>query len=102
MGVKEKKQQQQPVGASSQMTEADLENQTLAKRLKQLDAESISKCGLEAESVPKRGVEVELVPKVTGKRPTFIELDAEPVSKRGWSSERPRAILAVKDEEGPA
>ncbi|CAL9024642.1 unnamed protein product [Prunus brigantina] len=102
VGVKEKKQWQQLARASAQMTEADLENQTLAKRLKQLDAELVSKRGLEAESVPKRGVEVELVPKVTGKRPTFVELDAEPVSKRGRSSERPRAILAVKDEEGLA
>ncbi|CAL2270928.1 unnamed protein product [Prunus armeniaca] len=31
-----------------------------------------------------------------------MELDVEPVSKLGRSSEQPRAVLSIKDEEGPA
>lgn len=34
MGMKKKKQRQKQTGASAQMTEADMDNQTLAKRLK--------------------------------------------------------------------
>ncbi|CAL8112647.1 unnamed protein product [Prunus armeniaca] len=78
-GKKKKSQQQDAVPASS--IEADLEDQTLADRLRR--------------SVPTEGTSS----RAAGKRPFTVDLDAEPVPKRGRQTELPWAVFVVDNDD---
>ncbi|CAL2239337.1 unnamed protein product [Prunus armeniaca] len=69
-----------------QPLKAHLENQTLFKRLRQLDF--ISR---QAEELAHQ--------QVTGKRAVVVELEAALAPKRAHVSDNPRAVFAAKDED---
>ncbi|CAL2257078.1 unnamed protein product [Prunus armeniaca] len=103
MGLKEKKKKWQLEAVLVPATEVDLEDQTLADRLRQLSAEPVPNRAAEADSTPRLGQATEAAAsKAAGKRPVTVDLDAKPMSKCGRQTEASRAIFAVEDEDGPA
>ncbi|CAL9016710.1 unnamed protein product [Prunus brigantina] len=78
----------------SRQLEAD---QTLAERLRQLNAGSAQSGAAAAGPSPSRGVPAEgTSSKVTDKRPFTVDLDVEPAPKRGRQTEPARASLLLK------
>lgn len=74
----------------------------MADHLKQLEAEPIPERGLGAESVSKPGLDTGVASKSAGKQSLLVDLGVEPVPKRCQTSEQPRAVSSIEDEDGPA
>ncbi|CAL9028107.1 unnamed protein product, partial [Prunus brigantina] len=99
-GQKKKKGQQETVPTPS--AGADVDDQSLGDRLRQMSSGSgqagpaalgrSPSCGAPTEGASSRAA---------GRRVVTVDLDAEPALKRGRQSEVPRAIFSVEDDEGP-
>ncbi|CAL2228810.1 unnamed protein product [Prunus armeniaca] len=74
--------------------EADLEDQTLADRLRQLNADLLGR-----QRSVRLQAEVFLLRGPPPKRPFTVDLDAEPAPKRGRQTELPRAIFAADNDD---
>ncbi|CAL8085555.1 unnamed protein product [Prunus armeniaca] len=99
MGFQGKKKKTQPQGSAS----VDPEDQTLADRLRELNAESAQAGAAAAGPSPRRGTATEgASSRAAGKRPFTVDLDAEPAPKRGRQAEPTRAIFAAENDEEPA
>ena len=94
---KQQRQQQQRKGSSAQrvvaleLTEADMGNQILAKRLRQLDGQNRRSENLVA--TPKAHQDI------TSKRPLVIELDAPAGPKRARVPAHGRVVFSVEDKD---
>ncbi|CAL8090632.1 unnamed protein product [Prunus armeniaca] len=99
MGFQGKKKKNQPQGSAS----VDPEDQTLADRLRQLNADSAQVGAAAVGPSPGRGTTTEgTSSRAAGKRPFTVDLDAVPAPKRGRQAEPPRAIFAADNDEEPA
>ncbi|CAL8150920.1 unnamed protein product [Prunus armeniaca] len=99
MGFQGKKKKNQPQGSAS----VDPEDQTLADRLRQLNADSAQAGAAAVDPSPRRGATTEgTSSQAAGKRPFTVDLDAEPAPKRGRQAEPTRAIFAADNDEEPA
>ncbi|CAL2246709.1 unnamed protein product [Prunus armeniaca] len=99
MGFQGKKKKTQPQGSAS----VDPEDQTLAERLRELNAESAQTRATAADPSPRRGSTTEgAFSRAAGKRPFTVDLDAEPAPKRGRHAEPTRATFAAENDEEPA
>ncbi|KAH0996422.1 hypothetical protein GBA52_020286 [Prunus armeniaca] len=103
MGLQGKKAKRQAETVLIPSAGVDPKNQTLANRLRQLNAEPVPSKAAEVVETSGRGQAFEAgASKAAGKRPFMVDLDAEPVPKRAWQTEPPRAIFAAQDDYSPA
>ncbi|CAL9021793.1 unnamed protein product [Prunus brigantina] len=103
MGLQGKKKNRQVEAAPIPSAGVDPEDQTLADRLRQLNAESTPTGVTGACSAPRERPATEAASsKAVGKRPMTVDLEAEPEPKRGSQREAPRAIFAAEDDDNPA
>ncbi|CAL2228785.1 unnamed protein product [Prunus armeniaca] len=80
--------------------EADLEDQTLADRLRQLNADSTQAGAAAVDTSPGRSVPTEgTFSQAASKRPFTVDLDAELAPKRGRQTELPQAIFAADNDD---
>ncbi|CAL8115901.1 unnamed protein product [Prunus armeniaca] len=86
MGLQAKKKTWQSGSAAVPEARVDPENQTLAERLRQLNGDSGRTRAAEANLPPSRDTEAS-ASKTASKRPFTVDLDADPVLKRGRQSE---------------
>ncbi|CAL2238126.1 unnamed protein product [Prunus armeniaca] len=100
MGLQAKKKTWQSGSAAVPEARVDPEDQTLAERLRQLNGDSRHTRAAEANLPPSRDTEAS-ASKIASKRPFTVDLDADPVLKRGRQSEVLKAIFSVEDDEGP-
>ncbi|KAL6284824.1 hypothetical protein ACE6H2_015753 [Prunus campanulata] len=101
--AKGKKQKQPPGASAERASEADLDDQTLSERRRQLSAEPAARRVPINEPVPSHGQGADAATsKASGKRPMTVDLDAASTPKRVRLTDPPRAIFAVEDEEAPA
>ncbi|XP_034199565.1 uncharacterized protein LOC117614769 [Prunus dulcis] len=99
MGLEGKKKKKQPEVPSVRQS-TDLEDVTLAERLRQLCVEPVAWPATDAPA-PRQSNAKAAASRAAGKRPVTADLEASPASKRGRPSEASRAVLAVEDEDGP-
>lgn len=84
-------------------TAVDLEDQTLANHLRQLNAEAASAGTTAVSSKPRRGQTTDATSsKAAGKRLVTVDLEAEPAPKRSRQGEVPRVILVAEDDDNSA
>ncbi|CAL2238201.1 unnamed protein product [Prunus armeniaca] len=102
-GFQGKKKKNQQGSAPAPSAEADPEDQTLADRLRQLNADSAQAGAAAVGPSPGRSVPAEgTSSRAAGKRSVTVDLDAEPAPKRGRQTEPSRAIFAAENDEEPA
>ncbi|CAL8992685.1 unnamed protein product [Prunus brigantina] len=102
IGLQGKKAKRQAGAAPVSPAGVDPEDQTLADRLRQLNAEAAF-AGTAAVSPSARWGQSNDAgsSKAAGKRPMTVDLEAELAPKRTWQGKVPRVILAAEDDDNP-
>ncbi|XP_021829572.1 uncharacterized protein LOC110769840 [Prunus avium] len=100
--AKGKKQKRQPRASAERVSEADVEEQPIAERQRQRQAEPVVRRAPVEEPAlgPRQGAEAP-TSKAFGKRPVQVDLDAVSTPKRARLADSQRAIFAVEEEGGP-
>ncbi|CAL2277638.1 unnamed protein product [Prunus armeniaca] len=103
MGLQGTKANRQARAEPVLSTGVDLEDQTLANRLRQLNARSAPSSAAEANSAPRRAPTFEAsASKAVGKRLFIVNLEAEPMPKHGRQAELQKVVLAAEDDDNLA